>query len=242
VPLEGHRGDVLRLSFDPSSDFLASADGSEVILWSAKNRAEVSREPLREGYATTSLAVSPGGRYIATSSSGGETLLWDTTSNDPARTLTLEGTTSLTFSPDGRWLSIGSQNEIRLWNLDTGKFDPRRISIPRSETIRFSPDSAFLAISRYDSSESEKEVTVWNVREAQIAGTVIMDSAYGNGFAFTPDSAQLAVAEQGVFLGPFDAPLALQHVCRITGRNLTPKEWNQHAQGAQEFDYIATCP
>ena len=197
----------------------------------------MKRIPLPKGYTTTSLAVSPEGRYIATSSSGGKTLLWDTTSNDPARTLTVAGTTSLTFSPDGRWLSIGSQNEIRLWNLDTGKFDPRRISIPRSETIQFSPNSVLLAVSRQDSTGSE--VTIRNVREAQIAGTVIVDSGYGNGFAFTPDSARLAVAGQGVFLGPFDAPWALQHVCRITGRNLTPEEWNQHAQ---EFDYIATCP
>jgi WD40 repeat protein len=239
VPLEGHRGDVLRLSFDPSSNFLASADGSEVIIWSAKDRTEVSRIPLPKGYATTSLAVSPEGRYIATSSSGGKTLLWDTTSNDLASTpLLVEGTTSLTFSPDGRWLSIGSQNEIRLWNLDTGKIDPRRIPIPRSGTIKFSPDSAHLAISRQDSNESE--VTIWNVREAQIAGTVIVDLlGSGNAFAFTPDSARLAVAGQGVFLGPFGAPWALQHVCRITGRNLTPEEWNQHAQ---ELDSIATCP
>ena len=103
VPLEGHRGDVLRLSFDSSSDFLASADESEVIIWSAKDRAEVSRIPLPKGYTTTGLAVSPKGRYIATSSSDGQTLLWDTTSNNLASTsLPVEGTTSLTFSPDGR--------------------------------------------------------------------------------------------------------------------------------------------
>jgi dipeptidyl aminopeptidase/acylaminoacyl peptidase len=239
VPLEGHRGDVLRLSFDSSSDFLASADESEVIIWSAKDRAEVSRIPLPKGYTTTGLAVSPKGRYIATSSSDGQTLLWDTTSNNLASTsLPVEGTTSLTFSPDGRWLSIGSQNEIRLWSLDTGKMDPRRIPIPTSETIQFSPDSTLLAISRRGLNGSE--VTVWSVREAQIAGTVSVD-AFGSGkfFAFTSDSAWLAVAGQGVFLGPFDAPWALQHVCRITGRNLNREEWNQHAQG---FDYTATCP
>jgi WD40 repeat protein len=210
-----------------------------VIIWSAKDRTEVSRILLPKGYATTSLAVSPKGRYIATSSSGGKTLLWDTISNDLVSTpLPVDGTTSLTFSPDGRWLSIGSQNEIRLWNLNTGKIDPRRIQISTSGTIEFSPDSAHLAISRQGLIESE--VTIWNVREAQIAGTVIVDSfGPGNAFAFTPDSAGLAVAGRGVFLGPFDAPWALRHVCHITGRNLTPEEWNQHAQG---LDYIATCP
>jgi len=103
--------------------------------------------------------------------------------------------------------------------------------------MKFSPDGAFLAVSRQGLNESE--VTVWNVREAQITGTVINNS-FGstNSFAFTPDSARLAVAEQGVVLGPFDAPWALRHVCHITG-NLTREEWNQHAKG---LDYIATCP
>ena len=240
VPLEGHRGDVLRLSFDPSSDFLASADGSEVIIWSAQHRKEILRIPLPEDYTTTSLAVSPRGRYVATSRLGGETFLWDTTSNNLAGTpLRVEGTTSLTFSPNGKWLSIGNQNEIRLWNLDTRKID-KRIPIPTSPTsatIKFSPNSTLLAISRQDSIESE--VTVWNVGEAQITGTVVVSQfGSGNAFAFTPDSAQLAVSGQGVFLEPFDAPWALRHVCRITGGDLTREKRNQHAQG---FDYISTC-
>jgi len=238
VPLEGHRGDVLRLSFDPSSDFLASADGSEVIIWSAQHRKEILRIPLPGDYTTTSLAVSPRGRYVATSRLGGETFLWDTTSKNLARTpLPVEGTTSLTFSPNGKWLSIGNQNEIRLWNLDTRKID-QPIPIPTSPTtIKFSPNSALLAISRQDSIESE--VTVWNVGETQITGTVVVSqSGSGNAFAFTPDSAQLAVSGQGVFLEPFDAPWALRHVCGITGGDLTREKRNQHAQG---FDYISTC-
>ena len=241
VTLDGHRDNVRILSFDPSGDFLASTDGSEVIIWSAKDRAELRRIPLPEGYVATSLAVSPEGRYIATSSPDGKILLWDTTSNDRAKPLLVEGTASLTFSPDDRWLSIGSQNEIRLWNLDMGKFGPQRIPIPTSGTIKFSPNSTLLATSRLDSRASE--VTVWNVRDAQIAGTVIADRfGYdGDSFAFTPDRAWLAVARQGVVLGPlaFDAPSALRHICRITRGYLTEKEWNQHAP---RYDYIAACP
>ena len=237
VLLKGHRGDVLQLSFDPSSDFLASADASEVITWSARDRAMVSRISLPRDYATTSLAVSPGGRYVATSNSGGKALLWDTTSHDLTSTpLPVDGTTSLTFSPDGRWLSIGSHNEIRLWSLSMARIDPQRIPIPTTGTMRFSPDSVLLAAL----GQISGELTVWNARDAQIAGTVSVNSYSSlNDFAFMPDSARLAVAGQGVFLGPFDAPSALQHVCRITGRNLTPEEWNQHTQG---LGYITTCP
>lgn len=59
VPIEGNRGDVLQLSLDPSGDFLACADKFEIIVWSAKNRTEVSRIPLPEGYTARELAVSP---------------------------------------------------------------------------------------------------------------------------------------------------------------------------------------
>ncbi len=239
VTLEGHRSEVLQLSFDPSSDFLASADASIVIVWTTQNQAEVSRIPLPKGYATTNLAVSPEGRYVAASSPDGKTLLWDTTSNELTGTpLPLDGTTSFTFSPDGRWLSIANQNEIRLWSLDAGQIDPRRIPISTARTIRFSPDNALLAALR--NNNTSEEVTVWNVRDDQIAGTVIANS-FGslNAFAFTRDSARLVVAGQGVFLGRFDAPWALQHICRITGGNLTQEEWDRYAQG---FDRIATCP
>jgi WD40 repeat protein len=127
---------------------LASVDKSEIIVWSAKKRTEVSRITLPEGYTTKELTVSPGGRYAAASSSNGEVRLWDTSSIDHAGTpLQFKGEKSMIFSPDGKWLITGCHNEIMLWNINVGKFDPRRIPAPADEfSMKFGPDSSLLAI------------------------------------------------------------------------------------------------
>jgi WD40 repeat protein len=99
-PNEENRSGVLQLSFDPSGDFLASADKSEIIVRSAKKHAEASRITLAEGYTTKELMVSPGGRYAAASSSTGEVRPWDTSSINHAGTpLRFKGEKSMIFSP-----------------------------------------------------------------------------------------------------------------------------------------------
>ncbi len=234
VPIEGNRSDVLQLAFDPSSDFLAGADKYEIIVWSAKSRTEVSRIPLPEGYATTGLAVSPGGRYVAANNSSGEIRLWDASSTDRAGTaLPFEDGKSMSFSPDGRWLSIGGRNEIRLWDLNAGKFDSRRIPVG-GFLMKFSPDGSLLATQTSQSGE----ISVWNVHDVLLRGTV-SKAGGGGAFSFTSDNSRLAVGGAGVFVEPFDASWALQHVCHIVGRNLTREEWNTYLAGS---DYVSTCP
>lgn len=246
VILGGHRSEVLQLSFDPNSEFLVSADKSEAIVWSVRDQVEISRMPLPNGYVMEILGVGPGGRYVAAATSDGKIFVWDTASNNPTPTLLpIDGGMSFSFSPDGSWLSIGNLSEIRLWDLKKGEIDPRRLPISGTQTsvsgvqkIEFSSDGTLLAT--FHSSDFLRGVTVWEIRDAQIVGTVF-GNTYNrlNDFEFAPDGARIAVAGDGILLVSFDAPSALRHVCRITGRNLTQEEWNQHAQG---FDYIATCP
>ena len=69
------------------------------------------------------LAVSPGGRWLATASDDRSLRLWDLKADDPtAATDMLSGhegrVTGVTFTPDGRWLVSGSDDHtIRLWSL-----------------------------------------------------------------------------------------------------------------------------
>lgn len=138
----------------------------------------------------------------------------------------------MSFSPDGRWLSIGGQDEIRLWDLDAGKIDSRRIPAG-GFLVKFSPDSSLLAAQTSQSGE----ISVWNVHDILLRGAVI-----GSGisdFSFASDNSRLAVGDAGVFIEPFDASWALQHICHIVGRNLTREEWNTYLAGS---DYVATCP
>ncbi|MGH3832993.1 MAG: WD40 repeat domain-containing protein [Pseudonocardiaceae bacterium] len=242
VSIEGNRGDVLQLSFDQSGDFLACADKSEIIVWSTKKRAEVSRIPLPEGYTARELVVSPGGRYIAASSSDGKILLWDTNFSERIGPTLLrsEDEQLMIFSPDGKWLSIGGPDEIRFWDLSAGKFDSRRIPVGSSQ-MEFSLDGSLLAIQNirnpYNRQSSNEEISVWGVRDVVLRGTVSEPWSLRD-FAFTSDKSRLAVSGSGVFVEPFDGPWALRHVCDIVRRNLTLDEWKKYQAGS---DYVPAC-
>ncbi len=234
VPLEGNHSDVLQLSFDPRSEFLACADKSEIIVWSTKTRAEVSRIQLPLGYTTNKLAVSPEGRYVAATTQAGETRLWDTTSPDHTSVpLPFGNAQSISFSPDGTRLSIGDQNEIKLWILDAKRFADQRIPVGGS-LVRFSPDGSRLAAQETDSGDIS--VWRWNMRDPLLEGRTV--SQRGDDFVFTSDSSKLVVGGAGVFVVPFDAPWALDHVCRIVGKDLTREEWSKYLPGS---DYEPTC-
>lgn len=236
VTIEGNCGDVLGLSFDPDGNFLACADKSEIIVWftdGSHQGAKAQDIQLPKDYTTTQLAASPGGRYIAAINSRGEARLWNTRSSDNISTaIPFADAKSVSFSPDGKWLSIGGQNEIRLWNLDENKIDPRRISTG-GFSVKFSPDSSRLAT---QGNKHGGIISVWNLHDFLPEAIVIG----GSDFAFTsPDTSRLTLSDSpGVFVEPFDASWALEHVCHIVNKNLTPDEWNKYLPG---FDYTPTC-
>jgi WD40 repeat protein len=179
------------------------------------------------------LAVSPGGRYVAATSSSGETRLWDTHSDDhTGTTIPFDDAKSISFAPDGTRLSIGGQNEIKLWIISANKFDHRRIPVGGT-SVTFSPDGSRLATQDPESDH----ISVWklNVRDPILEGTVSTRS----NFAFTSDNSHLVVSGDGVFVEPFDASWALEHVCHIVKRNLTPAEQDKYLSG---FDHVQACP
>ncbi|MGB6165004.1 MAG: WD40 repeat domain-containing protein [Pseudonocardiaceae bacterium] len=236
VPLEGNHSDVRQLSFDSHSEFLACADKSEIIVWSTKTHTKKPSIPLPSDYTTTELkglAISPGGRYVAATSSSGETRLWDTHSNDrTGTTIPFGDAKTINFSPDGTRLSIGGQAEIKLWILGANKFDPRRIPAGGA-LVKFSPDGSRLATREPESDR----ISVWklNSRDPLLEGTVTQ----GADFAFTFDNSRIVVNEENVFVEPFDASWALEHVCHIVKRNLTPAEQDKYLSG---FDHVQACP
>ena len=236
TPLEGNNSDVLQLSFDPHGDFLACADKSEIIIWPTRDHAKKTSIPFSPGYTINGLkglVVSPGGRYVAATSSSGGTRLWDTHSNDhTGTTILFDDAKSISFSPDGTRLSIGGQDEIKLWILDANKFDSRRIPMG-GELVKFSPDGSRLATQDpgYD------HISVWklNVHDPLLEGTV----SRGFDFAFPFDNSHLIVNGDGVFVENFDASWALEHVCSIVKRNLTLEERDKYLSG---FDHVQACP
>ena len=126
--LQGHSGIVVSrgLAFSPDGALLASAgfDGS-VRLWNAATGAQIA-DLSRHGLRVLSLAFSPDGQQLAsTSDQGGQLITWDVAGAAPKRSLHVgQGLiTSLVFSPDSSVLgAVGYNGVIRLHLLDQDRF------------------------------------------------------------------------------------------------------------------------
>lgn len=105
---------------------------------------------------------SPDGKFLATGSTDGSVLLWDTASWQKAATLAHNGwVRSLCFSPDSKLLLTGTKTgELKLWEVPGGRAAwSAQASNVENGTVTFSPDgSAFASATRGG------VIQVWNTR------------------------------------------------------------------------------
>jgi small GTP-binding protein len=122
--LEGHKGVVRSVAFDPAGRTLASgSDDTTVKLWET-----ASGKLLRtlEGHQNTvwSPTFDPAGRTLASGSSDDPVKLWDPASGKLLRTLkgNEDSVLSVAFNPAGRILASGTTDKtVKLWDPASGK-------------------------------------------------------------------------------------------------------------------------
>ncbi len=137
-----------------------------------------------------SVAVSPNGKTIATSSEDGLIRLFDLTGK---RRKTLAGhdapVRSVTFSPDGQLLaSAGDDRTIRLWRPDGTPIKTLVGHTAQVRSVQFSPNSKLLLSSSWD-----ETVRLWN-REGEPVREIAGHDALVHDAAFSPDGKTLASA------------------------------------------------
>ncbi|MGW3569680.1 nSTAND1 domain-containing NTPase [Streptomyces sp. NPDC000941] len=138
------------LAAEPGGRTVATNHGQFLDLRSGR----VTRRALTPG-ATTKLAYSPDGRYLATGDESGQVTIWHSTARQalgalpaaPARDVESRKVTALTFSPDGRTLAAaGKDGTLRLWDTDSNR--PLGSSLPTAGgavlSLAFSPDGGVL--------------------------------------------------------------------------------------------------
>ena len=118
-------GDVVRASFDPSGNLVASAhvDGGARIWDATPNDATLTFTHHNRG--VLGATFSPDGEAVATSDGGGVVAIWDPATGSIRRELDRHPpgyVWDVAFSPDGAHLAtVSSDRSARVWDVDSGR-------------------------------------------------------------------------------------------------------------------------
>lgn len=176
-------------TFSPDGQFLASADGDNVILWRVAAGTEATRF-VGLGKNVQTLAFSPDGRTLASGGKDAVVRIWGIgQSAEPLVVRQSLPVRALAFSPDGSILATADSNgNIYIRDPKTGASANVWYGQGSVSALAFSPDGQWLV-----SGGTGPALRLWEVR----TGRTLASAAHGAGvvaLAFSPDGSWLASA------------------------------------------------
>ncbi|MGV9252825.1 nSTAND1 domain-containing NTPase [Streptomyces sp. NPDC003697] len=203
--LAGHHDGVDSVAFSPDSSLLATAsDDRTVRLWNAATGHPVrqwhtagngpgERDTNGHPDSKASVAFSPDGHTLATTSDGRTISLREVATGRTRTPLTApDVTASVAFSQDGRTVATTSeQGTVRLWATATGQL---HLTLPEINAgggpVTFSPDGRAFAIG----STVDGTVGLRDVATGRTRATLTGHADAVRAMAFSPDGRTLATA------------------------------------------------
>ncbi|MCX4657280.1 NB-ARC domain-containing protein [Streptomyces microflavus] len=162
-------------------------------LWPLPDAPPPALERTLTGHTSTvnSVAISPDGTWLATTSYDETVRVWDRATGTCTTTLTGHTDTvySVAISPDGTWLATTSWDEtVRVWDRATGTCTTTLTGHTEPVTsVAISPDGTWLATTSYD-----ETVRVWDRATGTCTTTLTGHTEPVTSVAISPDGTWLA--------------------------------------------------
>ena len=240
------------LAFSADGRVLAAIGFGNVGLWDTSDQAQ----PKLIGHLPPvpnldfALALSPTGRLLASSGTGRSTDLWDLSTPDTPRLITLlpglapGPVRALAFGPDGRMLAASSDdNTVRLFDLSDFNH-PKPIGALSGHSgpinaLAFSPDGRTLA-----TGSSDNTAKLWDVhdpRDLELIATLTGHTGSINTLAYSSDGRTLATGSSDRSIGLWDTDVEhmAAHLCGLAWPRISQGDWQRYLPG---FAYQPPCP
>ncbi|MFN2215551.1 MAG: toll/interleukin-1 receptor domain-containing protein [Anaerolineales bacterium] len=165
--LSGHTTPVRTIAVSPDGTKILTGADHEARLWSITSEAK--QNTILTNAEIRSMALSPDGKYVLVGNSDGRTKIWDLSSGNVLRTITVKqgGTNTVAWSPVGKLIAVPKDPDVGLYDFDSGEL-VKTLQTPNGssqniEYLTFSADGQWLFANYHESI-----ARLWDVSSGQL--------------------------------------------------------------------------